>query len=109
MSIPAGHFANRGKPLANAQINVHVHSDGLIGDNREQLGLSADMLAQTVLHIENIRARRQGNTIFSLRVRRKPRNFFFLSGVKTTRGYSAKVSAVTAGTSSSASFTVLGE
>ncbi len=98
-----GHYGVEGSAetsLANASVNVHDHLDGLIGDNRERLGLAADMFAHAVLHIQNIRARRQRKTIVSFASAVTLAISFFLSWLKTTRGYSAKVSAVTVGRSS---------
>ena len=45
------------KRSANAGVYLHIHLDSLIRDNGERPRSSADMLANAVLHIQNIDAR----------------------------------------------------
>ena len=67
---------DRHEELANACVDVHVHVHGLIRNYRERLRSRADVaLGQPSLHIQNVIARWQCDTIVPLSIGRYVRDF----------------------------------
>ena len=73
-------------PLANAGVHVHIKTNGLICRNGEWLRLGADMFAQAVLHIQNIRAGRERQAITPLAISRNRFDCFFLVVAQDDQG-----------------------
>src|SRR5438552_5252164 len=64
--------------LTNAGIDVHIDMNSLVRNNRELLWFRSDVtLRRPSLHIQNVIARWQCETIVSISVCSNPRDFFF--------------------------------
>src|SRR6266550_268128 len=76
--IPCRNRGGNCVTLTNARVDLHVHTDSLIRKNRKLLWFRPNVaLRRPSLHIQNVIARWQCDTILSILVRRCTRDFLF--------------------------------
>src|SRR6266404_6207657 len=64
-----------GRLLTHPRIDIHIHPSSLIRYDRKWLRFGTNVTVFATLHIQNVIARRQRNSIISLSVRRDTRDF----------------------------------